>query len=246
MRLMIFDSHVHVGAWVTPDFAGHSTTLVETAATLLAAGIGGALVMPSDSGDNDALLAELDAWSGPVRFVAAAWAMPDQAGFATLLAPGRFGAVKIHPSFCRRPVTDPCWRPAIQAARDMKLPVVVHCGRWQQMAGWGLLMEVAARWPDVDFVMAHMGGDSPALVTAASDAIADSGFRNVYMGTESIREYWLISRAVRTVGADRILFGSDHNLNAPASFLAVIDAAGLSCEERDAVLGGNARRLFGV
>ncbi len=241
----IFDAHVHAGKWLAPDFGGHSTTLEQTAHVLADAGISGALVMPTDSGDNDGLLSALATYRGPVRFLAAAWAMPDCTGFGTELDAGAFAAVKIHPSFCRRPVSDPCWVPAIGAARERGLPVVVHCGRWQEMAGWGILLDTARRWPDVTFVMAHMGGDSPGLVRAAAGAIASGRVGNVYMGTESIREYWVLADAVRTVGADRVLFGSDHNLNAPSSFLAVVRAAGLSVGEQAAILGDNALRLFG-
>jgi predicted TIM-barrel fold metal-dependent hydrolase len=40
------------------------------------------------------------------------------------------------------------------------------------------------------------------------------------------------------------VFGSDHNLNHPGSFLAVIEALGLSAAQRAAILGGNARRIL--
>jgi len=240
----VFDSHVHVGGWVTPDFRGHSTTLAQTAKVLEDCGIGGALVMPTDSGANDWLADAVAAYRGPVRFLQAFWALPDEHGLEAILGRADYRAIKIHPSFCRRPVTDTCWAPALRAAADTHLPVVVHCGRWQEMAGYGLLLDVADRWPDVNFVMAHMGGDSPALVIAAARAVAARRLKNVFMGTESIREYWLLASAIEIVGADRVLFGSDHNLNSPASFLAVIDAAGLSTAERAAILSGNARRLF--
>jgi predicted TIM-barrel fold metal-dependent hydrolase len=242
----VFDSHVHVGRWRIADFGGHGTTLAETAGILAAAGIRGALVMPTDSGDNAGLLAELDAFDGPVRFAAAAWAVPDDQALAALVDTHDFRAIKIHPSFCRVPVTDAAWAPSLEVARSRRLPVVVHCGRWQEMAGYGLLLKAAETWPDVDFVMAHMGGDSPSLVLGAARETVGRGFENVYFGTESIREYWILAEAIGIVGADRVLFGSDHNLNPPAAFRAVIDAIGLSAADRRLVLGENAVRLFGL
>jgi len=242
----IFDSHVHVGRWVLPDFRGHSTSLEQSAAVLASSGIDGALVMPTDSGDNAGLIGSLASYAGPVRFAVAAWAIPDDSAIGGLLDAHDFRAVKIHPSFCRVPVNHDSWSPAISAARQRGLPVIVHCGRWQEMAGYGLLLQAADAWPDVKFVMAHMGGDSPSLVLSAAVGVASRGLRNVFMGTESIREYWIVAEAIGIVGADRVLFGSDHNLNSPVSFLAVIDAIGLDEQARSMVLGGNARKLFGI
>lgn len=240
-----FDAHVHVGVWQSPDFGGHGTTLPQTAGVLAASGVTGALVMSTDSGDNQQLVNWLRAYEGDVEFLAAAWACPDDAGIADLVSGFDYRAIKVHPSFNRRPVTDPCWIPALKAAADKNLPVVVHCGRWQEVAGYNLLIQTARKWPDVRFVMAHMGGDSPSLVMGAANDVAQSGLTNIWFGTESIREYWLLAMAVRIAGADRVLFGSDHNLNSPASFLAVIDAADLSADEKALILGGNACTLFG-
>lgn len=244
--IRVFDSHVHVGRWRIPDFRGHGTNLSITAEILGAAGIDGALVMPTDSGDNAGLVRELESYSGSIRFVAAAWALPGDDAIGRTLDSYDFRAVKIHPSFCRVPVNDTAWTPAISAARARGLPVVVHCGRWQEMAGYDLLLQAADAWPDVDFVMAHMGGDSPSLVLAAAERVSLRGIRNVFMGTESIREYWIVAEAIQTVGADRVLFGSDHNLNSPLSFLAVIDAIGAGAEARAMILGANALKLFGI
>ena len=89
-----------------------------------------------------------------------------------------------------------------------------------------------------------MGGDSPTLVAGASNAIKERKLNNAYLGTESIREPWVVGRAIDTLGADRLIFGSDHNLNHPNSFIAVINALGLSNEEKAQIFGKNAQRLL--
>ena len=241
-----FDAHVHVGRWQSPDFGGHGSDLASVAGVLSAAGFTGALVMPTDSGDNAGTLSSLQAFKGPLSFRFAPWINPRDASLPAFLEAnaGHIAALKFHPSFCRLPLTAPEWRPFLQHAADRGLPCVVHCGRWQEVAGWSITLEVVASLPSVPFVLSHMGGDSPALVAGAATAIRERRLDNAHLGTESIREPWVVGRAIDAIGSDRVLFGSDHNLNHPRSFLAVIDALGLSGAERAAILGGNARRIL--
>jgi predicted TIM-barrel fold metal-dependent hydrolase len=67
---------------------------------------------------------------------------------------------------------------------------------------------------------------------------------NAYLGTESIREYYSLRIALDRLGAERLLFGSDFPLGWPAAYLAVLDGANASEEERRLVLGGNFLRLI--
>lgn len=55
-----------------------------------------------------------------------------------------------------------------------------------------------------------------------------------------------IRRAVREVGADRLLYGSWWPEQEPAAALAHIRGLGLTKEEEKKVLGGTAKRLFGL
>lgn len=243
----LFDAHVHVGRWTTPDFAGREGSLDEAIAALSGAGVSGALVMTTDARDNEGLLEAVRTYDGPLGLRLAAWVDPgDPATGAFLDAHlDEVHALKVHPSFAKLPVTAPGFAPFLRLAERRALPVVVHCGRWREIAGWELAIEVAERHSAATFLLSHMGGDSPALVLATAAAIRDRGLRNVYLGTESIREYWLVRRATDVVGPDRVVFGSDHNLNHPASFIAVVRAMGLDPASEALILGGNARRLFG-
>jgi len=241
----VFDGHVHVGTWRTPDFLGHGSTVSETAAILRRAGIREALVMPTDRGDNDETLRAIREEGDPGwRF--AAWVNPedqDLPGFLQREA-ASIAALKFHPSFHRRPLRDPAFRPFLEWAAEQGIPCVVHCGRWQEVAGWTIALEVAASLPRMPMVLAHMGGDSPALVAGVVETLRQRDLSWVSLGTESIREPWLIAHAVQRLGASRLVFGSDHNLNEPRSFLAVIESLDLSDQDRRAILGANARLLF--
>ncbi len=54
----------------------------------------------------------------------------------------------------------------------------------------------------------------------------------------------IYSTVSRIIGPDRVLFGSDFPLLAPDLYYREMNEAGLSTEESEAILGGNAARLF--
>jgi len=241
----VFDAHVHLGTWKSPDFLGHGLSVRQTAEVFRRAEIREALVMPTDRADNAETLRAIREEGEPGwRF--AAWVNPDDPDLWGFLEreEASIAALKFHPSFQRRPLRDPSFRPFLEWASERRLPCVVHCGRWQEVAGWPIALEVAATLPGLPMILSHMGGDSPGLVAGVVEALSQRDLPWVSLGTESIREPWLIAHAVRRLGASRLVFGSDHNLNEPRSFLVVIDALDLSGEDRRAILGGNARRWF--
>lgn len=247
-RPTILDGHVHVGTWDHPPFCGHGTTFDESIAMLQAAGVAGALVTTTDRRDHVALV-EACAVPRAVRTWAALWVSPTtlEADLDAMeqLA-GRYRALKLHPSLSRIAISDDVWRPFLREAERRALPVVVHCGRWLPMAGWTLCLDLAARWPTVRFILAHMGGDSPELGQAAVARAKADRLENVWFGTESIREYWSVQRAIDALGPSRFVYGSDHNLAHPATYLPVIDALAISAEERAQVYAGNLRGLVGL
>ncbi|GEM_PF-273097 len=245
----LFDAHVHVGRWKTPDFAGHQSDLASVCGVLASCGITGALVMPTDDGNNVGLARGVAASGGESRLklMMAAWVDPHDPDATMEFLEGHHpmvSALKLHPSFARLPITDQAYRPFFEFAAQSGLPIVTHCGRWREVAGWERALEMAESFPDVPIVLSHMGGDSPTLVAGASNAIKERKLNNAYLGTESIREPWVVGRAIDTLGADRLIFGSDHNLNHPNSFIAVINALGLSNEEKAQIFWKNAQRLL--
>ncbi len=243
-RFRVFDGHVHVGRWRTPDFSGRATGVADAARLYGALGYFGALVMPTDTADNAGLLKALADADFPFRFCA--WVDPEDTGLDALLSEktARIAALKIHPSFLRRRVIEPAFAPYLDWAAAHHAPVLVHCGRWQEMASYRFVLDVAERHPATAFILCHMGGDGSHLVEAAVARVLETGLTNVSLGTESIREYWIVQRAVDRLGPERIIFGSDYNLNHPRSFQAVIEALELDAEGRRKVFGDNLNALL--
>jgi predicted TIM-barrel fold metal-dependent hydrolase len=246
-KSVILDGHVHIGAWRESSFSKRVTNVDDAAAVLTQSGVDGALVMPTDEAKNDLLMAELQSHQARAAFRFCAWVDPhdvDNLPWISAQVNGISG-LKIHPSLLRMKPTDPVFEPYLNVARVHGLPVLVHCGRWQEMSSWRLGIELANRYRDVNIILCHMGGDSTDLIEATVNAVtAADGPNNVYLGTESIRQYWVVGHAIERLGADRVLFGSDYNLNHPKSFLAVIEAIDLEPSQRSAVLGGNLNRLL--
>ena len=102
------------------------------------------------------------------------------------------------------------WLTAAYLAKALRLPersqldltVLVHCGRWAEIAGWAHAVEAAERHPRVRFVFAHAGGDTPPNATNAALAVRERGLTNVWFEFSGLREYWVVERNVALLGAD--------------------------------------------
>jgi predicted TIM-barrel fold metal-dependent hydrolase len=248
--LTIIDAHVHVGTWNHADFLGRVASLDQTLAVMAESGVGGCALMPTDRCDNAGLLAE--AASAASRGAALwffAWVRPVEEARGDLdwveANARRVTGLKIHPSLSRVRVTDRGFAPALELAEARGMVVVVHCGRWQEMASYRFAIEAARRHPRARFLLAHAGGDTPPLATAAADLVRAERVDNVWFDFAGLREHWVVERNVATLGADRYLMGSDFNLAHPLMYIGAVRGMRLREEEQSAILGDNALGLFG-
>jgi len=152
--------------------------------------------------------------------------------------------------------------PVYEFAHRRRLPVLVHLG--DTLDGLGLLKfarpiemdEVAGRFRDVRFVLCHLGNpwieEAAGVLYKNPNVYADtSGLlpspRTPYFDRAVERTRRLIEEVVVGVGsADRILFGSDWPLEELKVAVSLIQDLPIPEGERRAILGGNARALFGV
>jgi predicted TIM-barrel fold metal-dependent hydrolase len=113
------------------------------------------------------------------------------------------------------------------------------------MSSYAFALEAASAHPGVNFILSHMGGDTPELEMATIEATKAAGLTNVFLGIEGVREYWAVQRAIEELGAEHVIFGSDYPLGHPKMFLGLVDALVVSDDQRARVLGGNILDLLG-
>ena len=244
-RPVIVDGHVHWGEWRPEREVWPGARLADIREALRLSGIDGAVVMPTDAGDNEGLARALAEDGDGLHFFA--WVDPHHADRTLAFLErnsSRLAGLKVHPSLERLRADDEKWRPFLDFAETWRLPVIIHAGRWQEMASWRFALTAAERHPAAAIIVAHLGGDLPVLQQECANEMARRKLPNAYLGTESIREYYSLRLALDRLGPERLLFGSDYPLGWPAAYLQVFEGARPSDDERRLVLGENLRRLL--
>ena len=148
----------------------------------------------------------------------------------------KFVGVKLHPEIHRYRLTSRSAIKILEKVAESRLPVLVHSFPDQVSD----LKQVAADFPETKFIMGHMGGDK---WLQGLEAVAE--LQNVYLDPcSSFPDADKIHRAVQTVGAGRVVFGSDANLLNPAFIWGLVQDAGLSQDEISKIAYENAVDIF--
>jgi uncharacterized protein len=236
---MILDGHLHLGSWTDAWYPGLAVDWAALDRELVLAHIDGAVVTSTDRRDHAELLHPPAGLKG--RYWLFPWIDPADPADLPMLEreADRISGLKIHPSANKVAVNDPRWHPYLELAERRGWAILLHCGRWQEMSSYLQGLDAAAKFPGVPFLLAHMGGDTPPLASAAQDAIAVGGYRNVWLGLEGMREWFYVARGIERLGVERFIFGSDYPVGHPRMYLGLVDALGLSEAERALYLGGN-------
>ncbi|MBS1517190.1 MAG: amidohydrolase family protein [Bacteroidetes bacterium] len=242
--MKIIDAHIHIGKW-SDIFFGYESTVEEAVRVMKNSGVDAALCMPADKTPNEEMF-RLTKSKADFNFYYNAWIDPSDKDLDSFLEINikEISAFKIHPSIQRLKITDPSYEKYLRLAAETGKPVVVHCGRWQEMAGFRIALEAAAAHPELKLILAHMGGDQPSLYLECAEIIRESRYKNVYLGTESVREFYFMDLAVKKAGAEKVIFGSDYNLGLPLTYIPIVDSLNISNEEKEMIFSGNILKLI--
>ncbi len=181
----------------------------------------------------------------PDRLIPAVWVNPMTGGQAVEVVERYvredFCAIKLHPLLHSFPADDEAVDPVVEAARRLDVSVHIHSGHPPFSLPWSI-GRLAARHPDVDFLMIHMGHGHGVYIQAALDVARDNP--NVYLETSGMPMHTKIRAAYEEVGEDRVLFGTDVPFHHPSVEMQKVVVSGLTETQRRRVFADNAAALL--
>jgi hypothetical protein len=169
-------------------------------------------------------------------------------------------ALKLFPGYQAFYPHDPRLDSMYEYAHRRNLPVMIHQG--DTLDRHGLVKftrplevdEVAVRYTDVRFVLCHFGNpwveEAAEIVFKNENVYADTSGLLAHPSTPYFARMVEVCRkrllnAILSVGSvERILYGSDWPLEGLDVAVDLVDRLDLPLDDREAILGGNARRLF--
>jgi hypothetical protein len=169
--------------------------------------------------------------------------------------------LKIHPGEGRFFPDDPCLRPVYDTLERRRLPVVSHGGldianpdpKYSRPSAFSGLLE---RHPKLLLVIAHLGKDffeesvklaerHPNVCFDTSSVIPGDRDGEPLAGLSYLCNEDAV-RLIRRLGVDRVMFGSDYPWYHPLWDLKRFLKLDFTDMEKEALLGGNAKRIFGI
>lgn len=173
----------------------------------------------------------------------------------------RLRGIKLYPGYRPFDVNDPRLEPVYEWAERAHVPVWVHQGDTSDPDGLLryarplYLDEVAVRWRSVRFVLCHLG--NPWMEEAAEVAYKNE---NVWADTSGLlnpfaERYEAQVRRMRTRlqhvllaagGVEKVLYGSDWPISSVADGVGLVEGLDLPRDDKERILGGNARELLGL
>ena len=249
----IVDAHAHMDTWYnfhipeqgTPASMVHAMDLVGIDVTIVAPHI---CIGPCYlQGNRDAYAA---AAQFPGRIVPFVTVNPNypieeiQAEIEHWDANGGIIGFKFHPACHLAPACHENYTPVFEYAQERGLPILSHNWTGGTVNGKETLHGLAEQYPRITFIIGHALSGWPAIDTNC--AIAKL-YPNVMLDTTgSGLTFDALPEAVRRVGAERIIWGTDNPFIDPRPGLGRVLMARITDDEKRLILGGNAKRVFGL
>ena len=161
-----------------------------------------------------------------------------------------FVALRLVPWFWEAPPTDRRYYPLYAACVDLGIPFCTQVGHTGPLrpseTGRPIpyIDQVAIDFPELVIVCGHIGYPWTTEMIAVADkhpnVVIDTSAYSANRYPPELVDY------LRGRGRDKVLFGSNYPMISPARALAALDDLGLDAATREAFLGGNAARVFGL
>lgn len=130
----------------------------------------------------------------------------------------------------------PEWAQVMRLATKLNCVIQIHTNTQE-------LRYLVESFPETTIVFPHLGG-SPQDIFARIDLIARHPNAYIDVSGSGIERVGILERAVKEIGADRVLYGSDFTINEPSAVIARVDNAFLTREDREKILFRNVEKLL--
>lgn len=244
---MIIDSHIHIGSWDYPHYSSLTVSISDLNYLLDESEISGALVFPTDQKKNKELLEEIIK-NGRKKYWFIPWIDPKDGAHKEFLEMYRSSicGIKVHASLDEiyGGIMNPIYLPVLEFAKKEDIPLIVHCGRRQNTASYKYVIQMAKKFPEIDFIMCHLGGDFEKLKLEAPMAVKKENLKNVYFDISATRESWTIEKGIQMLGAEKFLFASDYPIMHPQVSIKSIKVLNLTEQQQELIFHKNLLRIF--
>lgn len=173
---------------------------------------------------------------------------------------GRVKGIKLYPGYDRYAINDPSLESFFRLADKYDVPVMVHTGDTYskhakvRQAHPLLLDDVAVDYPDVKFVMCHLGNpwldDAAAVLYKNDNVYADISGLTLGEFTVEFERHTLerVREMIQYMGdpGTQLMFGSDWPLVGMKSYVRFFGGLDLTDEQRESIAWKTAARLFKI
>ncbi len=161
-----------------------------------------------------------------------------------------FCGIKFHPDFNNFSANAPEIMPYLALCEKYKVPALFHCGG-SRNSNASVIYEAAKKFPTVPFVLYHMGfNTSHQEAIAVAEQAKNKKDALIYLETSHVSPETVL-RAIKTVGADRVVFGTDATYYGEGHYQQYLDTLqtikkNVSSEEFQQFIHNNAVSIFNL
>ncbi|MBI1786868.1 MAG: amidohydrolase family protein [Acidobacteria bacterium] len=130
----------------------------------------------------------------------------------------------------------PEWAEVMKLAARLKLVIQIHTNVRE-------MEHLAEKFPEATIVFPHLGGNRDDIFKRI-DIVARHKNTHIELSGSGIERVGILEKAVKEIGADRVLYGSDFTINEPSAVIARVKNAFLTAEDREKILFRNVERLL--
>lgn len=164
--------------------------------------------------------------------------------------------LKIHPRHQHLAADDERLIPLVEKAAELDIPVTICGSQWKHAPlrdQLPMTIDVLAkRVPEAKIIIAHGGGfhfmDAFVVAVANDNIYLETSISLKYFEDTPFEEQYIFT--LKQLGADRIIFGSDHPEDplhtCYTRSVALFEKHGFNADEQAKILGGNIQSLIGL